>query len=177
MWRMLLPKYLFDANIFVQAKSLYYQFSFCGGFWQWIVDGHNKGLFCSSKKVLAELGRGKEDDGAKTWAQSMPVEFFLDDIDDPAVMGIYAEIMNWAYSSSHYTQGAKDEFAGKDEADAYLIAVAKHHGLSIVSQEQPNAAQKRRIPLPDAAKQFGVTTIFIYDLLAVHATKTFQLHI
>ena len=170
-----MPKYLFDTNIFLQAKNLYYQFGFCGGFWDWIVAGHDKKMFFSCKKVYAELAIGNDRDTAKSWAKDVPNGFFLDDINDPSVMAVYAELMNWSYGSVHYSQSAKDEFAGKNEADAFLLSVAKRYGYSIVTQEKPNPAQKNRIPLPDAAKQFGVPTIFIYDLLAKHAVSTFQL--
>ena len=29
--------YLLDANIFIQAKNLYYGFDFCPAFWEWLV--------------------------------------------------------------------------------------------------------------------------------------------
>lgn len=170
-----MPKYLFDTNIFVQAKNLYYQFGFCGGFWDWIVAGHNNAMFFSCKKVYAELAAGNDQDKAKAWAKMIPPSFFVDDVADSSVMTVYADVMKWSYGSTHYSDAAKTEFAGQHEADAFLLSVAKKHGYTIVTQEKSNPAQKNRIPLPDAAKQFNVPTVYIYDVLATHAVSTFQL--
>ena len=32
--------YLLDANVFIQAKNLYYGLDFCPAFWDWLI-GHN----------------------------------------------------------------------------------------------------------------------------------------
>lgn len=133
-------------------------------------------MFFSCKKVYGELAVGNDTDTAKAWAKGVPAGFFVEDFNDASVMAVYADVMKWSYASTHYSQDAKNEFAGINEADAYLLSVAKKYGHTIVTQEKPNPAQKSRIPLPDAANQFGVPTIFIYDLLAKHAVSTFQLH-
>jgi uncharacterized protein DUF4411 len=170
-----LPRYLFDSSVFIQAKNIHYRFGFCGGFWDWVKAGHGNGLFFSCKKVQAELNKGAEKDECKAWAKGLPVGFFLNDTADAKAMSIYKDLMQWAHSSKHYLQAAKTEFAGADEADAFLIAVAKAHSYTIVSQEQPNPEKKNRIPLPVAADAFDVETIYIYDLLSKHAASTFQL--
>jgi hypothetical protein len=170
-----LSKYLFDSNVFIQAKNFHYQFCFCQGFWDWILSGHDHGLFFSSKKVLAELKRGHSGDGAKAWAESAPSSFFLDDARVKDVMAVYANVINWAYNSRHYLQGAKDEFAREEEADAFLVALAAHGNYKIVTNEKSNPDKRNRILLPDAALAFDVETVLIYDLLSQHATSTFQL--
>jgi len=172
-----LPKYVLDANVFVQAKNLHYQFGFCGGFWDWILDGHNKDLFFSCKKVHAELMEANEDDEAKIWCKGVPSSFFLEDVKDGKVMAVYAEVMTWAHDSEHYLPAAKAEFAQEKVADAFLLSVALALGHTIVTQEKPNPARRNKIPLPDAAAAFQVPTIYIYDLLAKHAASTFKLHI
>ncbi len=35
--------YLLDANVFIQAKRLYYGFDFCPGFWDWIIESNAEG--------------------------------------------------------------------------------------------------------------------------------------
>lgn len=170
-----MTKYVLDTNVFIQAKNFYYQFGFCGGFWDWIVAGHNSGLFYSCKKVHAELTDADDKDEAKNWCKGMPPDFFLDDIQDAAVMTAYGTVMSWAHASTHYLAAAKAEFAREKEADAFILSLAKAHGYTIVTQEKPNPAKTSRIPLPDAAKAFNVPTIYIYDLLAKHAGSTFTL--
>lgn len=165
--------YLFDTNVFVQAKNFHYQFGFCQGFWDWIAAGHNAGIFYSSKKVLSELNKGKSDDEARIWAGAAPPGFFLDDASVPEVMGHYGRIMNWAYQSTHFMPQAKQEFAREDEADAFLISLAAHRGWTIVTHEKSNPDKRNRILIPDAAHANGVKTMLIYDLLRQKARPTF----
>ncbi|TFY97663.1 DUF4411 family protein [Ramlibacter humi] len=168
-------KYLFDSSVFIQAKNIHYRFGFCGGFWDWVKAGHGAGLFFSCKKVQAELNKGEDKDECKAWAKGLPTGFFVPDMADARVMQAYKDVIKWAEGSKHYLPAAKKEFAGADEADAFLVAVAKAHSYTIVSQELPNPEKKNRIPLPNAADEFKVKTIYVYDLLSKHAASTFQL--
>jgi predicted nucleic acid-binding protein len=170
-----LSNFLFDTNVFIQAKNLHYQFSFCKGFWDWVGSGHAHGLFYSSKKVYAELLDGRAEDEARIWAKSVPSSFFLEDAKVEEVMGHYSQVIRWAYQSQQYTPAAKAEFANEKIADAFLIALAKHGDYTIVTQEKSSPESKKKIFLPDAAKANGVKTVLIYDLLSSRATSTFQL--
>lgn len=60
--------YLLDANIFIQAKNLYYGFDVCPGFWDWLDDAHADGRVTSIDRIGDELtGAGDE---LATWARS-----------------------------------------------------------------------------------------------------------
>lgn len=168
-------KYLIDANVFIQAKNLYYRFDFCEEFWTWLQKAHDAGLVFSIKKVRKELVRGDKTDPARRWAESLPDGFFLDDETDGLVMQEYGKIMQWANSSKHYTKEAKAEFSRITVADPFLVAVAKQHGYEIATQEKTNPEARRKIYLPDAAKAHGVRTIYVYDMLSKHADPTFIL--
>lgn len=85
--------------------------------------------------------------------------------------------MEWNASNNHYTDQAKQEFANATVADAFLIAVAKTYGYTIVTHEKSNPTAKRRVLIPDAAKQFNVTSIMLYDLLSQHAKNNFSLQL
>jgi hypothetical protein len=168
-------KYLIDANVFIQAKNLYYRFDFCEAFWDWLQKAHEAGLVFSIKKVRKELVSGDKTDPVRIWAESLPDDFFLDDVADKDVMQAYAKVMQWANSSTHFSPQAKAEFAKPNVADPFLIAVARQHGYEIVSQEKTNPAAKKKIYLPDAANAHGVKTIYVYDMLSKHAESTFNL--
>lgn len=166
---------LIDSNIFIQAKNFAYRFDFCKGFWDWILLAHNAGHLYSCKKVLLELKKGDPNDPARVWAESLPASFFLDDMNDAVVMTHYASLMNWAISSS-FTQAAIDEFADHDKADAFLIAIAMSYNLRIATQEKlVDSSVKKRIPIPNAAHEHGVSTEYIYDMLSRLAAPTFAL--
>lgn len=89
-------------------------------------------------------------------------------------MQAYGRVMHWNVTNTHYRQQAKDEFARFDKADAFLIAVAKAHGFSLVTHEVSRPESKKRILIPDAANAFNVENIMIYDLLSRHATGNFD---
>lgn len=165
-------KYLIDANVFIQAKDMYYRFDFCNGFWVWVTAAHAAGLVFSCKKVHAELVKGKATDLAHQWAKQVPSGFFIDDVADPVVMKHYAAIMAWA-QAANFKPSAKAEFAKADVADAFLIAVAKRHGYTIATQEKSSPEAKKKIYLPDAAKANGVKTVYVYDMLSSLADSTF----
>lgn len=165
-------KYLIDANVFIQAKNMYYRFDFCGGFWDWVTAAHAAGHVYSCKKVQAELIAGPATDPARIWASTLPKSFFLEDENDPGVMGHYGTIMNWSNASA-YRPAAKAEFAKAKVADAFLIAVAKQHGHTIATQEHSNPQALRKIFLPDAALANQVETRYVYDMLSDLAASTF----
>jgi Domain of unknown function (DUF4411) len=168
-------RYLIDANVFVTAKNLYYRFEFCDAFWQWVIDGHQAGLVFSVSQVRRELVDGNKDDLVRKWInEQLPDSFFLPDKKDNATMNSYGSIIQWATSSTHYTKGAKDEFARGDKADAFLVAAAVANGYQIVTQEKSNPERKNKVMIPDAANNFGVKTAFVYDFLSKHATGNFN---
>ena len=169
------PRYLLDANVFIQAKYFYYRFEFCEAFWEWLLDGHEAGLVFSINQVRNELLDGNKEDLVQQWmSEQLPDSFFLPDKKDSATMSAYGQIMQWATSSNHYTKGAKDEFARGGKADAFLLASAVAYGYQIVTQEKSNPARKNKIMLPDAANNFDVNPIFIYDFLSQHASGNFN---
>lgn len=167
-------RYLIDSNVFVQAKNFHYRFEFCAGFWQWLNEGYQSGIIFSIDKVKKELKDGKPEDQARIWAESMPEDFFLDDVKDQQVMQTYSQVMQWSADNEHYRQQAKDEFARFDKADAFLIASAKAYGYTIVTHELSDPKSKKRILIPDAAHAMQVNSMQIFDLLTLHATDNFK---
>lgn len=168
-------KYIVDANVFIQGKNFHYDFAFCAGFWDWIESGYNAGVIYSVRKVREELLAGNKGDLGRAWAMSMPIGFFLEDVNDVALMKEYGRIMTWANKDTHYSEAAKLKFADVKKADAFLLACAKTYGHEIVTQEKSNLAKKSNIPIPDAANKLGkINTLTIYELLTKHAKSTFQ---
>ena len=71
--------------------------------------------------------------------------------------------MTWAQAQPQYFPAAKAAFAAR--ADGWLIAYAKAHSLVIATDEAPNPAIKRRVPIPDVCNAFGVNYIGTFDML------------
>jgi hypothetical protein len=73
--------------------------------------------------------------------------------------------MQWSSSSSHYNQNAKNEFAEYEVADPWLVAYAIQNNLAIVSQEVFDDNIKRKIPIPNACKEFNFRHIDTFEFL------------
>ena len=132
----------------------------------------------SCKKVYEELRNGdvKKICPARAWAEGLPQPFFLEDLADAKVMKHYATLMNWVAGEETYKPAAKREFAEPDNADPFLVAVAKHYGMTLVTHEVASNEAKSRVPIQSAADVLGVKWIQIYDLLSLHAKMTFAYH-
>jgi len=101
------PRYLIDANVFIQAKNFHYRFEFCKVFWEWLLDAHNAGIVFSIDKVRKELNQDKKDDSVRNWMDKLPDGFFIGDIADSTVRIQYSSTMQWIASDTHYLPQAK----------------------------------------------------------------------
>ena len=53
--------YLLDANVFIQAKSLYYGLDFCPAFWDWLIEANADNTVFSIEKVGDEVAAGADE--------------------------------------------------------------------------------------------------------------------
>jgi len=152
--------FLFDANVFIQAKNFYYAFDICPGFWGWMDYVGSKGDVGSVVPVCDELRKGN-DDLAK-WAEARrKMAWFLkvDDADTQKAMSVVAAHV----ASSGYRPEAQVKFL--QGADPWLIAKASAIGARVITHEQPAPAAKVRVPIPDVCTALGVTWGQPYDVL------------
>jgi len=166
--------YLLDADVFIQAKNLYYRFEFATGFWEWIDAAHRAGIVFSIRKVRSQLVASKKGDPVRAWAEAMPETFFLDDVKDAKTMKRYGEVIVAVQSKKQYSLEAKKEFAQNDNADAFLIAAAARHGSVLVTHEVAAPDSRSNVKIPDAADLLNVSTLSLFDLLSKHAGANFK---
>jgi hypothetical protein len=151
--------YLLDSNTFIQAKNDFYRFSFCPGYWDWIIDGYHRGQIFSTEHVRQELLH-LQDDLAKWITSFAPKGMFIKTTD--ASVKSYAAVVNWVSNRENYKQEHKDSFLGG--ADPWLIAeaLAGNHIIVTFEKSQPDSA---KVKIPDVAQGFGVPTLRIYDVI------------
>lgn len=167
-------RYLFDADVLINAKNFHYNPAFCPEFWDWIVSGHNVGLLFGIDKVRDELLNGNRDDPLYAWARSEALgEFFLN---SKSATARWAQLSQWANDPKRgYFEAAKAKFLDDESADAWLVALAAHEGdFQIISNEASRPEEKRDIKLPDAAAALGVKTIALHEVLAAHVLPGFK---
>ena len=75
-------------------------------------------------------------------------------VDIDGVVRVYTDIMMWVQRHPKYLDLAKAKFA--TGADGWLVAYARVHGATVVTNEQSAPESRREIKLPDVCDQFGV---------------------
>jgi hypothetical protein len=152
--------YVLDANVFIEAHRRYYTFDICPGYWAALLTHHKSGRIGSIERVGDELlGQG---DALAQWAQALPRSFFAV-TGDPSVAGEFGGIMTWVYAQTQYFDPAKAAFAAG--ADGWLVAYARVHGLTVVTQEGSSPAVRNRVPIPNVCVAFGVHWINTFAML------------
>ena len=123
------------------------------GFWVKVSDLANQRRIISIDKVRDELYTNP--DTLTTWMdQNLPADFFKD---TNSVLAKYGQVCAWAASrSAHYKPGALSTFLQADEADAFLVAYALAHGLTLITHETSDPNRKSSIKIPDACAPLGV---------------------
>ena len=66
-------------------------------------------------------------------------------------------------SNAQFKPEAKAEFA--QAADGWIAAYAKVNGNTLVTQEEHAPDAKKRVPLPNVCKQFGVDYVDTFAML------------
>lgn len=171
------PKYLLDANIFIQSHNINYHPSFCELFWDWIVSGYEANIFCSIDKIKNELiHQANSDDelSVRLRAKRVPDDFFKLSLGDPLVTQSYEKLMEWVNRTPRYEPEAIHEFSRHTIADPFLVATAMAYNYVIVTAEKASNTPKK-VKIPDAALANGVRCITLPELLRKHAQNNFQL--
>jgi hypothetical protein len=152
-----MPRYLLDANIFIQAKNLHYGFDFCPAFWEWLQTKNDAGVVGSIERVWTELVAG--DDALSEWANARGDAFFR--APDDAVLPALGRVSEWVLAQP-YDQAATATFF--QVADYWLVAHALAHGCVVVTNERP-ADSIRKIKIPNPCVGLGITCMSPYEML------------
>jgi hypothetical protein len=150
--------YLLDADVFISAKNLHYQFDFCPAFWDWLIREHAAGKVFSVEKVGNEL-RAKEDDLAQ-WTAGLPPGFFIKP--DAATVPALRTVSEWVIDQPNYSHVAQKDFLGG--ADYYLVAQALAGGHIVVTRERAENS-RHRVKIPNVCVGVGVKCITPFEML------------
>ena len=154
------PKYVLDANVFIQAARRYYAFDLAPRFWDSLIQHAANGQIESIDRVLWELDRGKDD--LATWVNNDLNDAFAS-TDEADVIQAFGEIMAWVQAQSQFSEAAKADFASG--ADGWLVAYARGQGCLVVTHEVLNPVARRKVPIPNVCQAFGVPYIDTFEML------------
>ena len=151
---------LLDANVFIEAHKRYYAFDICPGFWDCLSYYHAQGKLMSIDWVKTEIEENKDE--LWDWVKNIAPEDFFHSSNETSIQNAFSEIMEWV-NAEDFTNEAKTEFAAG--ADGWLVAYAKIHNLVLVTDEKPNPAIKKRVPIPNVCHQFHIPYINTFAML------------
>lgn len=156
-------RFILDADVFITAKNAYYAFDICPGYWTALLREHRQGRVFSITRVRDEIRMGQRTDELVQWVSSeVPAGFFLD-VDEQAVVDVYADIALWVQRNTQFTDGAKAKFASG--ADGWLVAYAMTRGDVVVTNEQPAPLSRTSIKIPDICTTFSVSYVNTFEFL------------
>jgi hypothetical protein len=151
--------YVLDANVFIQAKRRFYPFDVVPGYWDGLCWHQKNGRVCSIDKVRQELENGGDE--LWTWARDT---FGLDGfVDSAGCAGEFGRMATWVQQQAQFTMEARAEFMSV--ADGWLAAQALHSRKVLVTLEEEQPQAKRKVPLPNVCKAFGIQTITPFEML------------
>ena len=158
------PNFVLDANVFIQAHRRYYSFDICPGFWNSLLHYEQAGRLCSIDHVHKELLAGGKGDILENWVKSNTPDTFFASTQTKEVAGHFAAIMQWVvHEQPQFKSEAKDEFARV--ADGWLVAYAAAHGFTVVTHEEYNPENKKKVLIPNVCKQFKVPCVNTFQML------------
>ena len=149
--------YLLDANVFIQAKNLYYGLDFCPAFWEWLIAKNEVGQVFSIDKVADELAAGADE--LTAWAHQPGAGLFRKT--DARVASQFSKVSAWVMGQG-YEPVAINTFL--QVADFYLIAHALAEGHTVVTHEVP-AHSLKKIKIPDVCAGLNLRFMTAYEML------------
>jgi len=158
--------FLLDSSLFIEAYRRYYGLDICPGFWDCLLHHCIDQRLLSIDRVRDELKQGGGQ--LADWSTQTATGLFASSR-EPLVVAEYGNVMAWVYGSTQFLGQAKADFASG--ADGWLVAYARVHGRTLVTQEVYNQSVKKRVPLPNVCREFGVVTTHTFRMLRVLDVK------
>ena len=146
--------------MFIEAYRRYYGLDICPGFWEFLVHHGAEGCVISIDWVRKELRDGGGP--LAMWANREASALFVTSR-ELLVVEEYGRVMDWIFGNNQFLDYAKAEFASG--ADGWLVAYARVYGMTLVTQESYNPNIRKRVPLPNVCRRFGVATVNTFKML------------
>lgn len=139
-----MPVYCIDTSSFIWAMNNAYPIENFPVFWNNLSLAARDKTIISSEVVLEEITR--KDDGVSKWAKSQSDLFIK--VDDEVglsmkdIVGRYPKII--------------DPLADRNQADPWLIALAKAKGATVITQEKPAGQDASKMKIPNVCDHVGI---------------------
>lgn len=155
------PRYVLDANVFMEANRRYYAFDLCPGYWKFLVHQNAVERIYSIDPVFREIQRGR--DKLAGWCKEpRSLDMFLA-TDNQKIIHAYREVVRWVNAQPRFTRQATSEFLAK--ADPWIVAAGMAGDFVVVTHEEPRPESRKRVSIPDVASAFSVQVANTFEML------------
>jgi hypothetical protein len=154
------PRFLLDANVFMEAARRYYAFDLLPQFWEVLIEQAKQNRVLSIDRVKLEIERGKDD--LACWAKG-EFSFAFASTNHPDVLTEFRNLMGWVNAQPKFFDSAKEEFA--KGVDGWLVAFAKVDKMTLVTHEQSKPESRNRVMIPDVCNVAGVPCVDTFQML------------
>ena len=160
-----MPRYLLDANVFIEANNQYYGLDFCPAFWEWLIMQNKAGKVFSIEEVDEEL-HGRVD-ALSRWADQRGPKFFRPSgKDEEAMKAMAKRVSDW--TKGNYTKEGYEAFY--ESTDYWLVAHALAHGFTIVTREKL-VQSPLKIKIPNVCDALGVPNFDPFEMLRCEGVR------
>ncbi len=143
--------YSFDSSAFINPFRRYYPPDLFPRFWEEVAQRIAAGEIIASEVVRDEID--EKDDELKAWVRAQTGLFVpVDEAQQDEVAAIMGRFPTWV-----------DVESSKNNADPFVIALAKAKGLAVVQDEGNGSDQNPKIPF--VCRQFGVRPLKVVDFI------------
>ncbi len=148
--------YCVDACSLIWAMRSAYPIEHFPGLWGKMSEASKKGILISTELVFDELNtqEGKED-GILTWASEHKDMFIK--MDDATAIAVAEVIKKYPL--------LVDTLTDRNQADPYLIALAKVKNAIVVSEEGSAHNSPKKMKIPDVCSKEGIRCIKLLPML------------
>lgn len=145
----------------MEAVRRYYAFDLVPAFWDHLIRLASEGRICSVDRIKKQLEDG--NDKLAEWIKEGNLRNVFASTEQDDVIQAYREIMIWVQNNTQFFDAAKQKFA--DDPDGWLVAYAKAKQKIVVTHEEYRPDVKKRVPIPNICRQFGVVYVNTFDML------------
>ena len=156
------PLFVLDTNVFIEAHRRYYAQDLCPGFWECLNHYCREQQLLSIDRVRNEILATSTPDMLVDWVSRAPSALFASSA-EPPVIHAFTEMVNWVRGNEQFLPEARAEFARV--ADGWLVAYARVHNAVVVTHEVFGAEVRRKVPLPNVCREFGVDYRDTFEML------------
>lgn len=142
---------LLDANVLIEAKNRYYGFDLVPAFWTWLEDQAEAGEIASTDMIYDELKDGSDD--LADWVKHRRELIFHVPSSSQTVAQGVGRLGTWVQSENYKPHVLADFM---DSADPFLVGAALETRSTLVTQETPAGASRKKVKIPDACRHLGV---------------------